>query len=102
MNQIVDFLVFSAIISFCIYILFVIVTIVLKRVVPNQIYQIIINIWKHILTKYLHIWRHLTPDYVYIMWYRTGVMSEDAFRAFQASGYIKTDINVDLIQRYTK
>lgn len=51
-------------------------------------------------TWYFHIPRRFTPDRIYKLWYRTGIMTEENYRAFQERGYISDDTDPEYLQRY--
>lgn len=47
----------------------------------------------------LHCTRYLVPDMLYKLWYETGIMDIESYRAFQAKGYIRDDLDPEYIQR---
>lgn len=47
----------------------------------------------------LHCARYLVPDMLYKLWYKTGIMDTESYRAFQAKGYIRDDLDPEYIQR---
>lgn len=49
---------------------------------------------------YLYPFRWVMPDVVYKLWLRTGIMSPEAYREFQAYNFIRDDLDPEHIQRY--
>lgn len=69
-----------------------------KRVVAPYIPVRLRRAWHTAMYYYQWPVRRLTPDWIYKLWYRTGTITADQYRAAQNAGWITDDLDPEHLQ----